>query len=343
MGTLTTGIGSLPHHNVDAALEFSFKHDIPYLPQIPIRNAWEYMIPQALEGLPGLLVEKDGTVLLDINVWSARAKAFSEKLSLAFENSISHRAFESFEPSAASFSSWQPFLWELQERKVKLAKIQLAGPLTSQWALKLLDSSSIFEHPDLTTQIYKLVLARTLAMCCRLKEVGVQPFCYIDEPALYAFSIKEPRHLLAVQELKILIQAMKKEGVLVGLHCCSNTNWKVVLELGLDFISLDVQLSLESVLACDEVKLFLKAGGHFSFGVIPTSKTQAQDQLQLNPQEIFLVLKETLLKYKLDPKQVLAQALYTPACGLALHSTSYAETVFEHLTNFRKELQRFLS
>jgi hypothetical protein len=52
----TTGIGSLPHHNIDAALSFSFKTGIPFLPQIPIRNPWEYMIAQALENLPGLQV-----------------------------------------------------------------------------------------------------------------------------------------------------------------------------------------------------------------------------------------------------------------------------------------------
>ncbi len=53
----TTGIGSLPHHNIDAALAFSFQATIPFLPQIPIRNPWEYMIAQALEGVPGLEVE----------------------------------------------------------------------------------------------------------------------------------------------------------------------------------------------------------------------------------------------------------------------------------------------
>ena len=33
----------------DAALAFSFSMDVPFLPQIPIRNPWEYMIAQALE------------------------------------------------------------------------------------------------------------------------------------------------------------------------------------------------------------------------------------------------------------------------------------------------------
>src|SRR5690242_12697554 len=72
----TTGIGSLPHHNVDAALEHSFRMGVPFLPQIPIRNPWEFMIAQALEGLPGLQVEKDGSVSLDAAVWAGRARAF---------------------------------------------------------------------------------------------------------------------------------------------------------------------------------------------------------------------------------------------------------------------------
>ena len=51
----TTGIGSLPHHNIDTALEYSFQFGLPFLPQIPIRSPWELMITQALEGLPGLV------------------------------------------------------------------------------------------------------------------------------------------------------------------------------------------------------------------------------------------------------------------------------------------------
>src|SRR4051812_27742352 len=81
---LTTGIGSLPHHNVDAALDFSFRHGIPFLPQIPIRNPWEYMIAQALEGIPGLLAEKDGLVVLDADLWNARASRFGKLLGDAF-------------------------------------------------------------------------------------------------------------------------------------------------------------------------------------------------------------------------------------------------------------------
>ena len=106
----TTGIGSLPHHNVDTALEFSFKMGIPFLPQIPIRNPWEFMIAQAIEGLPGLQLEDEGVVSLNVDVWKSQSHFLTQRLNKAFRE----ENFEGFEPSAATSSCWQPFLWELR-------------------------------------------------------------------------------------------------------------------------------------------------------------------------------------------------------------------------------------
>src|SRR5438046_1915242 len=97
LGPLTTGIGSLPHHNVDAALAFSFRAGIPFLPQIPVRNPWEYMLPQALEGLPGLMTEKDGTIRLNLEVWKSRREEFDRQMRVAFQDERS--GLEPFEPS----------------------------------------------------------------------------------------------------------------------------------------------------------------------------------------------------------------------------------------------------
>ncbi len=209
---LTTGIGSLPHPNIDSALQFSFKTDIPFLPQIPIRNPWEYMIAQALEGVPGLQIEKDGAVLLDLDVWLGRSRAFQEKLDSAFA-SKDPDAFSAFEPSNAASSSWQPFLWELEEGKKQIAKIQLAGPVTSQWVLRLKDGSSAEKQPEIGDQIFRLVLARAIAMSRRLVQAGITPILFWDEPGLFAFQRQNPKHLLAVQQLKLVVQALQKEGV----------------------------------------------------------------------------------------------------------------------------------
>lgn len=333
-------IGSLPHHNIDAALAFSFQMDIPFLPQIPIRNPWEYMIAQALEGMAGLEVEKDGSVSLDLNVWQGRSHALNERLLAAFSTmSVRPDAFESFEPSAATSSGWQPFLWELSERGAKLAKIQIAGPLTAQWALAAKDGSSISRNNEVTSQIYKLVLARALAMCRRLQRGGIQPVLYLDEPALYGFSAADGRNALALHELKIIVQALRKEGVIVGLHCCSDTDWSAVLALDLNLLSIDAGLSLKSLLQYNvPLDHFLRAGGKLSLGVIPTTRSIENPLRKTDPKAIHAEVLDSLESaFALWPgraKEILRDSLYTPACGLALLSTSDAENVLAALVDF---------
>ncbi len=332
----TTGIGSLPHHNIDAALAFSFQHDIPYLPQIPIRNPWEFMIAQATEGLPGLEVQAGGTVVLDLDVWLGRSKAMNERLLAAYAAEAKPEAFEAFEPSSATSSGWQPFLWELEERGSKIAKVQIAGPLTSQWSLRLKDGSSPDKHPEIATQIFRLVLARAIAMVRRLRSGGIQPVIYFDEPGLYGLTRSNPRHTLGLQELRVHVQALKKEGALVGLHCCSNTEWKPILELGLDILSIDTALSLDPLLSAPESEQFIRSGGRFSLGVIPTSKEGAGAP---DVHSLFSALMDTFQRRwsgKTDlAKKAIGDAFLTPACGLAFQSAAEAEMILAALQEFR--------
>jgi len=339
----TTGIGSLPHHNIDAALEFSFQNRIPFLPQIPIRNPWEYMIAQALEGMPGLLVDKEGSAQLDLAVWTGRSHAFNERLLAAFSNMANPDAFALFEPSSAASSSWQPYLWELAERQISLAKIQLAGPLTAQWVLQLKDGTPADRYPEVGEQVYRLVLARALAMSRRLRMEGVQPLLYLDEPGLYGLSISNPRHVMGMQQLKLMIQALTKEGVLVGLHCCSNTDWAQTLGLGWHVLSIDSELSLASVLEAQEaVEGFLDRGGRFSLGIIPT--TQGNRNSEWNGPKLVQRVQETFTKVwpgkETLTQKVLREAIFTPACGLAFQSPTDAESILATLLEIEDYCER---
>jgi hypothetical protein len=321
----TTGIGSLPHHNIDSALNFSFRTGVPFLPQIPIRNPWEYMIAQALEDLPGLQVEREAEVLLNLGIWRSQSREFSERLSAAFKSENNPSAFERFEPSPATSSSWQAFLWELQESESKFAKVQIAGPLTCQWVIRS-------EEPELSGQIFRLVLAKALAMGRKLLSIGVTPLLFLDEPGLYAYDRTNPKHVIAFQELKLLIQTLKKNDISVGLHCCSNTDWKSILGLGISFLSLDTELSLESLIetATPEIKTFMQSGGRFSLGVVPTTRSSALHSV--TAKGLYKKLEGTLshLPEGLGPL-IFADCLLTPACGLALQSVADAEYVLETL------------
>ena len=54
--------------------------------------------------------------------------------------------------------------------------------------------------------------------------------------------------MVYLQELRLLAAALHQAGALTALHCCSNTAWEAVLCLGFDYLSLDVRLSLGSLL-----------------------------------------------------------------------------------------------
>ena len=59
---LATGVGSLPHKEIGAALDliFAYLPSIPFWPQLPKRDIREGMVAQFSENLPCLKVARDG-------------------------------------------------------------------------------------------------------------------------------------------------------------------------------------------------------------------------------------------------------------------------------------------
>src|SRR5215470_14766087 len=109
----TTGIGSLPHTQLELGLQMALQMDIPYLPQLPGGNPSELMIASALDGLPGLSFDEEGTCTVDLPEWEARRSAFGG----AIEGALDSGVLSGFEPSARACRAWKPFLWEVENRK----------------------------------------------------------------------------------------------------------------------------------------------------------------------------------------------------------------------------------
>lgn len=340
-GVLTTEIGSLPHSSVDAALEQAFGVDIPFLPQIPLRNPGEYMIAQALEGMPGLEIEEDGNARVDYAHWITQSHRLDQQLEEAFARSLEPGAFERFEPSPGAASCWRPFLWELEERKIKRAKIQLAGPITCQWALRLTGEFKAEDRAAIARQIARLCLARSLALCQALQSRGIEAIFFLDEPALYGLNLKLPRHWAGFQEFKLFLQTLRQTlrqtlasatPVQIGIHCCSNTDWEAILGLPLDFVALDAGLSLEPALASGEghaLPAYLKRGGHIALGAIPTTRTIGLHQW--SARELWTLVAEPVARHADTlpggTAQLLEGGLLTPACGLAFRTIAEAEDI----------------
>jgi hypothetical protein len=133
-----------------------------------------------------------------------------------------------------------------------------------------------------------------------------------------------------------MVSALRREGALVGLHCCGNTRWSALLDLGVDLLSFDVRLSLDAVL--DEpraVARFLDRGGAFSLGLVPTDLGQEAD-----PDELARAVETSFAAALPDRPEALRHFVATPACGLAMRSVLEAERIFEQLRAARSALLR---
>jgi hypothetical protein len=325
----TSGIGSLPHTQLELALQQALLVDIPAAPQLPRRDAAEYMVPQALEGLHGLRADAEGNAGIDVGDWRRGAATLDARLDRALEHDD---GVQRFLPSAAAWHALRPFLWEVEQRKLPFAKVQIAGPFTLRWVLRTTRGeplAGIDEGKAIERQIFRLVLARSLALVRRLRETGAKPVIFLDEPGLYAFDRRDPQHLVSLQELRVVVLALRREGAVVGVHCCGNTEWAPLLALGWDVVSIDARLSLESVLATGAAfERFQAGGGVLSLGIVPTDVSGELD--------VDAVLREA--RARLSPS-TLARALLTPACGLAMRTVPDAERIFAELRRAQQELR----
>ena len=325
----TSSIGSLPHTQLELALQQALLLDVPAAPQLPRRDAAEYMVPQALEGLHGLRADAEGNAELDLGDWRRGALTLDARLDRALERDD---GIQRFLPSTAAWHALRPFLWEVEQRKLPFAKVQLAGPFTLRWVVRTTRGeplAALGEGKAIERQIFRLVLARSLALARRLRETGAKPVIFLDEPGLYAFDRRDPQHLVSLQELRVVVLTLRREGAVVGVHCCGNTEWAPLLGLGWDVVSIDARLSLESVLATGGAfEKFEAAGGVLSLGVVPTDLSA--------PDDVDAVLG--MARDRLRP-QSLSRCLLTPACGLAMRSVPDAERIFAELRRAQHELR----
>jgi hypothetical protein len=330
----TTAIGSLPHTQGELGLQLALQLDVPFLPELPSANPGEFMMASALEGLPGLSFDTQGMCTVDRRAWEAGAGAFGARLDAA----LASGDVSAFEPSPSARWAWLPFLWEVQNRKLALAKAQLTGPATVRWGTRLSTGGMVVDDAAVDKQVFRLLLARCLSMVKALRAAGATPLFYLDEPGLYALDTTDGQHLLMLQELRLLVVALQREGALVGLHCCGNTRWEAVLLLGLDLLSFDVRLSLDAVLDVPgPLETFLSDGGALSLGIVPTNVGEEADVEEL------VLAAETSLESvlgKVRAAAVLERSVLTPACGLALKSVVEAERTIEDLRLAQAEFGR---
>ena len=121
-------------------------------------------------------------------------------------------------------------------------------------------------------------------------------------------------------------------GGIKGIHCCTNMDWSLLLELPLDIISFDAyNYGEDFLLYRDEIKDFVKRGGMIAWGIIPNSEDAL---LREGEEEIRRKLESMLSRLEIDLEKV----IITPSCGLSSLSERGSERVLSLLKKLKEKM-----
>jgi hypothetical protein len=320
-GCLPTAIGSMPHTNSGEACSIIMKclPDIPVWPQLPRRSPKENMIIQFSEGFPGVVIDGDKIHIES----SADFESELEQIHIDCEQDNAREYGISTE-CAAGFHA---FLSKAIGSKI--VKGQVTGPVT--WGLRV-------TRQDGLGILYDETLAETAAKFLRLKaswqenilrEISPNTIIFVDEPYLVSLGsvftpIPEEKVPILLEEVFRGIKGTK------GLHCCGNTNWSVLLDTKIDILSFDAYNYASSLSThSDKVKSFLEGGGSIAWGIVPNEEEALAKESLSGLRDR---LEEAMAPFTRDGvkfRQLIAQGLITPSCGLESLSPEAASLALE--------------
>ncbi len=327
----TTGIGSLPHTNPDEACKLILKAvDIPFWPQLPQLSFREFMIPQYSEGLPFLKIdEKKQTIWIERNGSDALTRfyeTYTEGLKLPISENYAKGLYK--------------FLDVIKGGHFPFLKGHVTGPLTFTLGLKDSGGRPVFFDEELR-EISLLVLKAKIGWQIET----LKPFCdniivFIDEPVLSALGSSAYLGVSPEEALRLLREtsdAVKNNGAIPGIHCCSKADWPPVINSGVDIVSFDAYDYLESVsLYPSEFGAFFKRGGYLAWGIVPTTDAIRDESAESVRKRFDKGIE--LLSKSVSREILLSRILLTPSCGTGSISIAETEKVFRILVELKKTL-----
>ena len=320
-GCLPTAIGSMPYVDADEACSVVMRYlaDIPAWPQLPKRSPQENMVVQFSEGFPGIAINGDKIRVQP----SADFERELEQIHIDYEHDDARKYGISAEYAAglAAFVS--------RATGSAIVKGQVTGPIT--WGLTVTGQDGL-------GILYDDTLAETAAKFLRLKaswqedvlrKITANTIIFVDEPHLVSLgSVFTP---VPEEKVPVLLEEVFR-GVkgTKGLHCCGNSDWSVLLDTGMDILSFDAYNYASSLgTHSDKVQSFLERGGSIAWGVVPAEEEalakESLSGLRDRLEEAMALFTRDGIRFK----QIIAQGLVTPSCGLASLSPEAATRALE--------------
>ncbi len=328
-----TGIGSVPWTDVQKSSLNILRclPEIPFWPQLVQRSHLEDMLIQFSQGLPALKIqgEKKALILCPHEM---------ESELVAFYDHFLAEDIDYF----GIGSDYAPGLHEIVARISQeptkygpYVKGQTVGPVTFAAGVKGADGKSVLHNPDLLEAMTKGLAIKALWQVKVLQTTNKKPIIFLDEPYLSGFgsafsSIERDTVIYLLKEVMDYLR--EKSDIYIGIHCCGNTDWSMILETGPDIVNFDAFSYMDFfMLYPDHIIRFIQGGGTIAWGIVPTADFTGDETLDGLYSKLDQGLRR-LYEWGMDPKTVVTHSMLTPACGLGTMEQASAQRVLDLLS-----------
>jgi hypothetical protein len=304
---------------------FELLPNIPAWPQLPKRNIRENMYAQFSEGLPCFVIEEaENRAYFNLkgDIAGELEKFYTELLS---DN------LDYFAMSESYASGLHRLLNHPLPESARFVKGQITGPIS--FGLTVTDHTrrSIIYHPELFEAVVKTLAMKAHWQVKELKKLNDKVILFIDEPYLSGFGsafINITREEV-IGHLTEVITSAQSEGAIVGLHCCGNTDWSMVMDTPVDIINFDAYEYFQSItLYPGELKKFLEARRCLAWGIVPATTGLGTIRELF---KLFIERIDILANKGIDERLLLEQCLITTSCGMGTQTVEKSDRIMELL------------
>ncbi|MFA4854905.1 MAG: hypothetical protein WC616_06135 [Candidatus Omnitrophota bacterium] len=328
---LATGVGSLPLVDAQKAVDLVLRcvPGAPFWPQMPKRDPAEGMIAQFSENLPGLKIDSGALRFIPQDK--------EKELELFYERFIAGDLpyFKISQDYARGLHAFYQRLKAADLSGMEFIKCQVTGPFTFCAGINDSDGSPILHDKVLMQAMAKGLSMKALWQLELFKQFGRKIIMFFDEPYLACVgSAYTPVNRNDVIDVfSELVDSLKAQDCLVGIHCCGNTDWSMLTDSGgIDIINFDAfDFQERFLLYPDNLNSFLKRGGIICWGIVPTQGYNGRQ----TPEELAKKIKsglDILVKKGIDRQLLLERLMISPACGLGSLDTQDAEGILSLLS-----------
>ncbi|MFH1259273.1 MAG: hypothetical protein ABII74_05600 [Elusimicrobiota bacterium] len=339
--TYATMIGSLPHLNPEEAcrLVLACFPQFPVWPQLTRLSFKENMYVQYSQCVPGLVINEEKNIIYFKQgpEWEKDLEKFYERF---LEDDLNYFAITP--EYACGLHTLYEQIKQSPPKRLKMIKGQITGPITFGLAIKDEHGRSIFYNQQMVDLIVKNCMMKARWQIQKFRRLHQDFVLFLDEPYLSAYG--SAFTALSRQEvincLNEIIEAVHREKVPVGVHCCGNTDWSLLLDSEIDILSFDAYEFFDTLnLYPDQLRKFINSGKTLAWGLVPTGETVSQENVEKLSKNFFTKI-ESLAQKGISKEQLLRQVIITPACGVGTRSPELAEKVLKFTQQLAEEIDR---